>query len=61
MAEEGVARRMGINGVPCFVVDHKYAISGAQDPSVLTHVFDLAMQDKNKLTASVTHEPAGVD
>ncbi len=48
MAEEGVARRMGINGVPCFVVDHKYAISGAQEPSVLTHVFDLAMQDKNK-------------
>ncbi|MBT3372638.1 MAG: DsbA family oxidoreductase [Rhodospirillaceae bacterium] len=47
MAEEGVARRMGINGVPCFVVDHKFAISGAQDPSVLTHVFDLAMQDKS--------------
>ncbi len=47
MAEEGVARRMGINGVPCFVVDHKYAISGAQEPSVLTHVFDLAMQDKS--------------
>jgi len=61
MAEEGVARRMGINGVPCFVVDHKYAISGAQDPSVLTNVFDLAMQDKKKLTASAAHEPAGVD
>ena len=61
MAEEGVARRMGINGVPCFVVDHKYAISGAQDPSVLTHVFDLAMQDKEKPTASAAHEPAGAD
>ena len=61
MAEEGVARRMGINGVPCFVIDHKYAISGAQDPSVLTNVFDLAMQDKKKLTASANHEPAGVD
>ncbi len=46
MAEEGIARRMGINGVPCFVIDHKYAISGAQEPSVLTHVFDLALQDK---------------
>ena len=61
MAEEGVARRMGINGVPCFVVDHKYAISGAQDPSVLTHVFDLAMQDKEKPTASAAQEPAGAD
>ena len=50
MAEEGVARRMGINGVPCYVVDHKYAISGAQDPSVLTHVFDLAMQDNDKVS-----------
>jgi predicted DsbA family dithiol-disulfide isomerase len=48
MAEEGVARRMGINGVPCFVVDHKFAISGAQEPSALTHVFDLAMQDRSK-------------
>lgn len=44
-AEEGVARRMGIAGVPCFVVDRKYAVSGAQDPSVLTHVFDLAAKD----------------
>ena len=61
MTEEGVARRMGINGVPCFVVDHKYAISGAQDPSVLTHVFDLAMQNKEKPTASAAHEPASAD
>ncbi|MDP6342062.1 MAG: DsbA family oxidoreductase [Alphaproteobacteria bacterium] len=48
MAEEGVARRMGISGVPCFIVGHKYAVSGAQDPSVLTHVFDLAMEDAAK-------------
>jgi predicted DsbA family dithiol-disulfide isomerase len=58
MAEEGVARRMGINGVPCFVVDHKYAISGAQDPSVLTHVFDLAMQDKDKVAKNSVQETA---
>ena len=46
MAEEGVARRMGIAGVPCFIVDRKYAVSGAQDPSVLTNVFDLALKDQ---------------
>lgn len=39
--EEAVARKMGINGVPCFIVDGKYAVSGAQDPTVLVHVFDL--------------------
>lgn len=48
MAEEGVARRMGIAGVPCFIVDRKYAVSGAQDASVLTHVFDLAQKDRTE-------------
>ncbi len=32
---------MGVNGVPCFIVERKYAVSGAQDPSVLVNVFDL--------------------
>lgn len=44
-AEEQVARRMGINGVPCFIVDRKYAISGAQDSAVLLQVFDLAERE----------------
>ncbi|MDA1099937.1 MAG: DsbA family oxidoreductase [Proteobacteria bacterium] len=60
MAEEGIARRMGINGVPCFVIDHKYAISGAQEPSVLTHVFDLALQGevpKNRGSANPPEAP----
>jgi predicted DsbA family dithiol-disulfide isomerase len=41
--EESVARKMGINGVPCFIINRKYAVSGAQDPSVLVHVFDLTV------------------
>jgi predicted DsbA family dithiol-disulfide isomerase len=57
MAEEGVARRMGISGVPCFIVDRKYAVSGAQDPSVLLHVFDLAIRDQN-LAAGGSDLPA---
>lgn len=44
-AEEQVARRMGINGVPCFIIDRKYAVSGAQDPAVLLQVFDLAARE----------------
>ncbi|MBM3489899.1 MAG: DsbA family oxidoreductase [Alphaproteobacteria bacterium] len=46
--EETVARRLGINGVPCFIVDRKYAVSGAQDPSVLLQVFDLAARGANE-------------
>lgn len=29
------ARRMGITGVPCFLIEGKYAVVGAQDPAVL--------------------------
>jgi len=54
-AEEQVARRMGINGVPCFIIDRKYAVSGAQDPAVLLQVFDLAAREA---TAAVEVAPA---
>ncbi len=34
-SEIATANRMGINGVPCFVIDNKYAVMGAQDPGAL--------------------------
>ncbi len=43
--EDAMARSMGINGVPCFIIDRKYAISGAQDVPVFQKVFDLAMNE----------------
>ena len=45
IAEDEMARRLGVNGVPCYIVDRKYAISGAQSPEVFVQVFDLAQQD----------------
>jgi len=53
--EELIARRTGIAGVPCFIVDGKYAVSGAQDSTVLLNVFDLAHQDQKK---SLGHDQA---
>ncbi len=44
-SEEHQARQLGISGVPCFIVAGRYAVSGAQDPSVLANVFDLAQQE----------------
>ena len=38
-AEDQFARRVGIQGVPCFVVERKYAISGAQPPEAFAEVF----------------------
>ncbi len=45
-AEDTQARRLGINGVPCFIIDRKYAISGAQQPPVFHKVFDLARAEE---------------
>ena len=41
LAEDRGARRMGINAVPCFILDGKYAISGAQEPEFFFPIFDL--------------------
>jgi predicted DsbA family dithiol-disulfide isomerase len=56
--EELVARRMGVNGVPCFIVDRKYAVSGAQDASVLVNVLDLAARDGQEQAAAQAAEGA---
>jgi predicted DsbA family dithiol-disulfide isomerase len=39
------ARSLGVNGVPCFIIERKYAISGAQLPEVFHQVFDLVNQE----------------
>ena len=36
------ARRMGVTGVPYFIFDNKYAVAGAQPPSVLVSAMDKA-------------------
>ena len=38
------SRKMGVSGVPCFIVANEYAISGAQEPEVFLQVFDAAKQ-----------------
>ncbi len=41
-AEDLYARQIGIQGVPCFIIERKYAVSGAQAPEVLVKVFEYA-------------------
>ncbi len=36
------AHRLGINGVPCFVVGGSHAIAGAQEPEVIERLLDVA-------------------
>ena len=40
--EDMLAHRMGTSGVPTFIFDNKFAISGAQDPDMIVQVIDKA-------------------
>lgn len=42
-AENLRAHRLGINGVPCFVLEGRHAIAGAQEPEVLERLLDVAL------------------
>lgn len=38
-AEDAYARKLGIQGVPCFIIDRRYAVSGAQEPEAFIEIF----------------------
>jgi predicted DsbA family dithiol-disulfide isomerase len=40
--DEGEAQAIGITGVPCFVIDRKFGVSGAQPPEQLKALLDKA-------------------
>lgn len=44
-AEDVFARRLGIGGVPCFIIDGKYALSGAQEPEAFGPLLEMAVQE----------------
>jgi predicted DsbA family dithiol-disulfide isomerase len=41
-ADEAAARELGVTGVPFFVIDRRYGISGAQSPEMILQVLDEA-------------------
>ncbi|MBL0887563.1 DsbA family oxidoreductase [Myceligenerans indicum] len=52
-ADIAQARAYGINGVPFFVLDGRYGVSGAQDPAVFVQAIDEASRSVDKETADV--------
>lgn len=46
-AEDAMARQMGIRGVPCFIINRKYAISGAQEPAAFHQAFEIVARDES--------------
>ncbi len=51
-SENTRAHRLGVNGVPCYIVDGSYAIAGAQEPEVLVRLIDLAHEAQPIVTVS---------
>jgi predicted DsbA family dithiol-disulfide isomerase len=46
VAADEQVRMMGVTGVPCFIIEGKYAVSGAQLPEVFFQIFDLVRQEQ---------------
>ena len=51
VGEDELARSLGVNGVPCYIVDRKYAVSGAQSPEVFLQIFDLVRHEGRQIAA----------
>jgi predicted DsbA family dithiol-disulfide isomerase len=53
-ADEQLARELGITGVPFYVIDGRFGVSGAQSPDVLRGVLDRAWSDAAMHDAGAT-------
>lgn len=49
--EDMRARQLGIEGVPCFIVDRRYALSGAQEPEAFFSLFDMVAASGSRAAA----------
>lgn len=56
-ADEQMARSLGVTGVPFFVIDRHYAVSGAQPPEVLTAALERAWAETGATGADQPQEP----
>jgi predicted DsbA family dithiol-disulfide isomerase len=50
------ARGMGIDGVPCFIFNNQYAVSGAQEPAVFLKVFEMLEQEAADAIGSTSED-----
>lgn len=54
--EDNMARRMGVTGVPCFILNRKYAVSGAQEPDVFVQAIQMVVEEEAKEAAETASE-----
>lgn len=49
LGDNSRAHRLGVSGVPCVILDDKFAISGAQESHILTRLLDVASENQTEL------------
>jgi predicted DsbA family dithiol-disulfide isomerase len=49
-AADTLARQIGLQAVPCYVFNRRYALSGAQDPGSFLPLLDLAVEEQEGAT-----------
>jgi len=52
LADNARAHRLGVNGVPCLILDGQYALAGAQEPDILLRLIDIVREAEAEATFS---------
>ncbi|MBI5163336.1 MAG: DsbA family oxidoreductase [Magnetospirillum sp.] len=52
MNENARAHRLGVNGVPCLILEGMYAVAGAQEPDILLRLIDIARESEAEAALS---------
>ena len=60
-AEEAHYRALGVRGVPFFIVDGKYALSGAQPPDAFREAFRQTLEDRSGEATGTAQPAAGAE
>jgi predicted DsbA family dithiol-disulfide isomerase len=58
--DEAEGEALGVSGVPFFVIDRRYAVSGAQDRDVLVKVLERAWSERSPLEV-IAGDACGID
>jgi predicted DsbA family dithiol-disulfide isomerase len=59
--DENQARELGIGGVPCFVLDGRFAVSGAQSPEILLSALHQAWTERDPAPSFAEGAACGPD
>ncbi|CAA7616080.1 DsbA family oxidoreductase [Magnetospirillum sp. UT-4] len=52
MNDNARAHRLGVNGVPCMILEGMYALAGAQEPDILLRLIDIAREGEAEAALS---------